>query len=130
MKKYLIICSGVVCTLFIMAIFVNQMFAQTSKTEGGKAIPENIVKIADRSCVKCHAEPGSAMALSHLNITKWDKYSPEKQAAKAKDMCTQLTKDKMPPKKFRDKNPGAAPTKDEIKIFCDWAQSLQPPAKK
>jgi hypothetical protein len=49
----------------------------------------------------------------------------EKQADKAADMCKMVSKDKMPPKSFREKNPGAAPSKDEAKIICDWATSIQ-----
>jgi hypothetical protein len=83
------------------------------------------MKIAERSCVKCHTEGGNGMALMHLNLSNWDKFSLEKQADKAKDMCKMVSKDKMPPKSFREKNPGAAPTKDEAKIICDWASSIQ-----
>ena len=65
------------------------------------------------------------MALMHLNLSNWDKFSMEKQSGKAKDMCKMVSKDKMPPKSFREKNPGAAPTKSEAKIICDWASSIQ-----
>ena len=65
------------------------------------------------------------MALMHLNLSNWDKFSLEKQADKAKDMCKMVSKGKMPPKDFREKNPGAAPNKDEGKIICDWATSIQ-----
>jgi hypothetical protein len=36
-------------------------------------------------------------------------------------ICKMVSKDMMPPKGFRGKNPGAAPTKDEAKIICEWA---------
>jgi hypothetical protein len=65
------------------------------------------------------------MALMHLDLSNWDKFSMEKQADKAADMCKMVSKDKMPPKSFREKNPGAAPTKDEAKIICDWAASIK-----
>jgi hypothetical protein len=83
------------------------------------------MKIADKSCVRCHTEPGDFMALSHLNLSNWDKYSPEKQADKAKAMCTMVTKDKMPPKGFREKHPDDVPTSKELNTICDWAQSIQ-----
>jgi hypothetical protein len=83
------------------------------------------MKIAERSCVKCHTEGGNGMALMHLNLSNWDKFSMEKQADQAKDMCGMVSKEKMPPKSFRDKNPGAAPTQEETKIICDWSTSIQ-----
>jgi hypothetical protein len=75
--------------------------------------------------VKCHTEGGNGMALMHLDLSNWDKFSMEKQADKAADMCKMVSKGKMPPKGFREKNPGAAPTKDEAKIICDWATSIR-----
>jgi hypothetical protein len=83
------------------------------------------MKIADKSCVNCHSEPGNGIALAHLNLSNWDKYSPEKQAAKAKAMCSMVTKDKMPPKKFRANHPDGVPTAAEVKTICNWAESLQ-----
>jgi hypothetical protein len=63
----------------------------------------DVMKIAERSCVKCHTEGGNGMALMHLNLSNWDKFSMEKQADQAKDMCGMVSKEKMPPKSFRDK---------------------------
>jgi hypothetical protein len=88
-----------------------------------KPISSEVMKIAERSCVKCHTVGGDKMAMMHLNLSNWDKYSPKKQAKKAKAMCEMVSKGKMPPEGFKGKNPGAAPTKDEVKIICDWATS-------
>jgi hypothetical protein len=49
---------------------------------------------------------GNGMAMMHLNLTNWDKFSPEKQADKAKDMCKMVSKGKMPPEgEGNDPNP-------------------------
>ena len=126
MKMTLKISVAVVCILFTAGLIINPLASQTTtQSGGGKAIPESVMKIASKSCVKCHTEGGNGMALMHLNLSNWDKFSPEKQADKAKDMCKMVSKGKMPPKGFREKNPGAAPTKDEAKIICDWATSIQ-----
>jgi hypothetical protein len=111
-------------------MIMNHSSAQSSKPpqkEGpvSKPIAPGVMKIAERSCVKCHTEGGNGMALMHFNLSNWDKFSPEKQAGKAKDMCKMVSKGKMPPKSFREKNPGAAPTEDETKIICDWATSIK-----
>ena len=127
MKKLISIAVAVASVLFITALIITPVTIQSAPKGdgGGKPIPESIMKIAQKSCVNCHTEPGNFMALSHVNLSNWDKYTPEKQAAKAKAMCNMVSKDKMPPKKFREDHPNGVPSKDEIKTICDWAQSLQ-----
>ena len=127
MKKSVIITIAVVCVLLITTVIINHLTAQAAPKGAvvGKSIPAGVMKIAEKSCVKCHTEPGKGMALAHLNLTNWDKYSPEKQADKAKAMCSMVTKDKMPPKSFRAKNPDGVPTTAEVKTICNWAESLQ-----
>ncbi len=130
MKKANSITLTMLGIVFLTSMIMNHSSAQTSlppQKEGNvsKPISSGVMKIAERSCVKCHTEGGNGMALMHLNLSNWDKFSPEKQAGKAKDMCKMVSKGKMPPKSFREKNPGAAPTKDEAKIICDWATSIQ-----
>jgi len=124
MKKLFGITIVIVGALFITALIINPVSALKSAI-AGKPIPEGVLKIAEKSCVKCHTEPGNVMALAHVNLSNWDKYSPEKQAAKAKAMCNMVTKGKMPPKKFGKEHPDGVPTKEEIKTICDWAQSIQ-----
>ena len=108
-------------------MIINHSSALSSQKDGivSKPIPPGVMKIAERSCLKCHAEGGNEMAMMHLNLSNWDKFSPEKQAGKAKDMCKMISKDKMPPKSFREKNPGAAPNQEEVKIICEWSKSIQ-----
>ena len=133
MKKFTNLFLAGASILFIIALISNPLSAQTTKPEAskGKPIPENIVKIAERSCLKCHVEPdGNHMAASMVNLSKWDTYSAEKQADKAKKMCKMVTKGKMPPKKFKKEHPNAAPTPEEVKMICEWSQSIQPAPKK
>jgi hypothetical protein len=127
MKKAIGISFAVLGIIFLTSMIMNHSSAQSSQKSGivSKPISPSVMKIAERSCVKCHTEGGNGMALMHLNLSNWDKFSMEKQADQAKDMCSMVSKEKMPPKSFREKNPGAAPTKDEAKIICDWATSIQ-----
>ena len=126
MKKLLKISIAAIGIFMITALIIIPMTAQSAtQNGGGKAIPESVMKIANKSCVKCHTEGGNGMALMHLNLSNWDKYSPEKQASKAKDMCKMVTKDKMPPKSFRESHPDGVPSETEIKTICDWAASIQ-----
>jgi hypothetical protein len=127
MKKSSRFAAAFFCTLFFTALIVQPVSAVTSKgsSNASAAIPENVLKIAQKSCVKCHTVPGNKMALSVLSLTKWDAYSAEKQASKAQAMCNMVTKGKMPPKKFRTSNPEGVPSNEEIATICNWAQSLQ-----
>ena len=127
MKKAIGLSFALLGIVFFTSMIIHHSTAQSSQKDGtvSKPIPPGVMKIAERSCLKCHAEGGNEMAMMHLNLSNWDKFSPEKQAGKAKDMCKMVSKGKMPPKGFREKNPDAAPTKDEAKIICDWATSIQ-----
>jgi hypothetical protein len=114
-------------TMICVAAIINPMAAQTTQKSADtlKSIPADVMSVLKKSCFGCHAEPGKSTAMLHVNFTKWDEYSAEKQASKAKDMCSEVTKDKMPPKKFRENNPEAIPTKEEMKILCEWAEMMQ-----
>jgi mono/diheme cytochrome c family protein len=127
MKKIFLLTAAVTCILFISL----PALSQSDKTTGAdkKAIPADVMKVFDKSCAACHKEPGKKMALGPLNLSGWDKYAPEKQAAKANAICNILTKAKMPPKGFKESNPGAIPTADDVKLICNWATSLQPKEK-
>jgi len=128
MKKFLGFTVVISCTLFFTILIINPVTALNGGS-GSNPIPTGVMKIAKKSCVFCHTAPGNGMALAHVNLSNWDKYSPEKQAAKAKAMCKMVTKDKMPPKKFKETHPDGVLTKEEIKTICDWAQSIQVPKK-
>lgn len=103
---------------------VNHLFAQKSGNEK-KPIPQEVLDITKKSCDKCHAEPAKGLPISLINFSKWENLSAKKQASKSKAICNEVTKSKMPPKKFLEKNPEAALSKEEIQIICDWAKSLQ-----
>ena len=127
MKKSMSIAVAFFSIIFITALIINPLSARTAKDSNyfGKAIPESVMKIMQKSCVKCHATPARGMAISKLNLTNWEKLTPEKQASKAKAMCNIVTKDKMPPKKFKANNPDGVPSKEEIATICDWAKSIE-----
>jgi hypothetical protein len=123
MKKITFLKVAIACTFSFIALMSHPVSGQA--TQKAKPIPDDVLMIAKKSCINCHAEPGKTMALSHVNLTKWDSYSAEKQASKAAAMCNMITKGKMPPKEFKKKNPGFVLTSDEIKIICDWSVSIQ-----
>ncbi len=127
MKKIIRITAATTSVLFFAAMTGIPVLAQSSqKTTGDKKpLPSEVMKIAQKSCVKCHIDGG----MGGLKFTEWDNYTPEKQTAKAKAMCNAVSDKIMPPKNFLKKNPEAAPTDADIKTICDWSASLQPAQK-
>ena len=105
MKKIFSVTFGFIGLLSLIAISDNGVLAQSiqKNNEPGKPIPSEVQKITEKSCKNCHSEPGKLLALAKLNLSKWDTYTPEKQAAKAKAMYNEVSKGDMPPKKFRKK---------------------------
>jgi hypothetical protein len=123
MKKFRLLTVAIVSVISFTALLNNPVSAQTIQKT--KPIPDDVLMIAKKSCIKCHAEPGKKMAMSHVNLSKWNSYTAEKQATKATAMCNMITKGKMPPNEFKKKNPDFVLTKDEIKTICDWSASIQ-----
>lgn len=122
---------GFIGLLSFIAISGHVGLAQSvqKSNEIGKPIPSDVQKITEKSCKNCHYEPGKLLALAKLNLSKWDNYPPERQAAKAKAMYNEIWKNDMPPRKFRKKNPDAIPTPEDVKTILEWAKSLQPTKK-
>ena len=127
MQKAIGISFTVLGIVFHTSMIMNHSSAGASRKKGTASLPisSSVMKIVERSCVKCHREGGNGIAMMHLNLSNWDKLSPEKQADRAKDMYKMVSNGKMPPKGFRENNPGAAPTKDEATIICGWATPIQ-----
>jgi hypothetical protein len=76
------------------------------------------------SCLACHGAGGKGMALSHVKMSEWSSYSPEKQASKAEDMCKMVTKGKMPTKGYLNDHPEAKLSPEQIATICNWSESL------
>ncbi|MGD0340413.1 MAG: heme-binding domain-containing protein [Bacteroidales bacterium] len=127
MKKITKMTDTLIGVLFFTAMAGMPVSAQASQKASGdsKAISPEVMKITERSCAKCHINSG----MGGLNMSEWDKYTPEKKTAKAKAMCDAVSGRKMPPKNYITNNPGAAITGADIKTICDWAASLQPARK-
>ena len=113
--------------LFMTSLISNPVFSQSDwkGADLGKSIPDNVKDIFEQSCVNCHLESGNFKAKMHFNLSKWEKFSSAKQAKKAEDVLYQVTKEKMPPEKYRLSHPKSVPGKREIKIIKEWVESLQ-----
>jgi hypothetical protein len=115
------------CLLFLAFILMHTANAQDAAKSPEKtaAIPAEIVKITEKSCTACHSGSGNADAVAKLDLSAWGKYSPDKQASKAQAMCIMVSKDKMPPRDYRNTHPESVLTNNEIKALYAWAQALR-----
>jgi hypothetical protein len=121
-----------VLLLFFLILFLSEKSTGQSanKSAGISSIPESVQKIFDKSCISCHADGGKMLAMNHVNFSKWEKYTPEKKASKASDICKMVSSGKMPPKSFRESKPDLIPTSDQIKNICSWSESFPKDSKK
>jgi hypothetical protein len=110
----------------IIAILTNIHIAsgQTEKKQQSP-IPENINNIFQTSCMPCHGNKGGRLPKARINFSRWTGYDAAKEGEKASLICSTLTKGAMPPKSIRNSNPELIPTKEQIDLICNWAESLK-----
>jgi len=127
MKKIIMYSLVLVGVLVLTKLLAGPSLTQNFQNGGDdkKQLPPEVISIVEKSCYSCHANPAKGLPLSLLNFSKWNELSAKKQASKAKSICNLVSKGKMPPKGFLEKHPEATLTKDEIKVLCDWAESLK-----
>ena len=113
-----------IVVIFMLAS-VQNISCQIVK-EQASPIPDNIHKIFQASCIKCHGSNGRLLALAKLNLSKWDEYTAAEKGKKASVICSEVTGEKMPPKSVRKSNPELIPSKEQIELICKWAESLKP----
>ena len=95
---------------------------ETSKAS--PSLPDNINKIVSVSCMPCHSANGGYLSRTKLNFSEWADYSADKQKKKAGQMYKELKKNAMPPKDAREANPDIIPTKEQVEIIKNWADSF------
>jgi len=103
-------------------------FSQKEVKKLGDPIPENLMKIFNKSCTGCHATKGNGMAVSMLNFDKWQQLKPKKMVKKAGAICSAVSSEFMPPKSVRKSKPELIPSKSDAEAICKWAESLKPPS--
>jgi hypothetical protein len=124
--KNLILIKVSLWKLALILFFTNlQIVSGQVDKDQTSLIPENINKIFQASCMKCHATNGKIMAKTKLNFSKWAEYDSETKAKKASEVCSELNKESMPPKSARKSNPELVPTKEQTELICKWAELLK-----
>lgn len=126
MKKFFLTLAFSMSLAGLLLLNPSTVFSGSPQKSGKKAtFPENVGKVAEKSCMPCHSAPGNRMAMAHVNLDKWGEYSAEKQAKKAAAMCKMVSKGAMPPKSFRNNNPDKVPTQKDVEVICEWSKTLQ-----
>jgi mono/diheme cytochrome c family protein len=122
---------GILIQLTILAILINinNASGQTGKKEQ-IAIPEDINKIFQTSCMTCHGNDGGRFPKSKLNFSRWNSYGVAKEIEKASMICSEVKKGKMPPRSARESNPELIPTKEQIDLICKWVETIKPENQK
>jgi hypothetical protein len=113
--------------LFLVSFALSPIFGQATKQDttvqkSKSSIPANVNAIFANSCLKCHGETGRARPA--LDFSKWEEYSSEKKASKAKEILATINNGSMPPKGFLSANPGAAVLKDQVELVRKWSESF------
>ena len=119
--------SGIKGIFYALVIFVFAENLQTAncQPQGNKPtpIPENINKIFQTFCMRCHGIDGRLLAKEKLDFSKWAEYGAENEPKKAANICYKVSEGEMPPKSVRKTNPELIPTKEQIELICKWADS-------
>ncbi len=93
------------------------------------SLPDSINTIVTRSCMPCHSNDGGLMSKTKLNFSVWTDYSVDKQGERARKMYSELSENKMPPKKARESKPELIPTSAQVETIKKWSETFKMPDK-
>ncbi|MFA6334845.1 MAG: heme-binding domain-containing protein [Bacteroidales bacterium] len=116
MKKIYLFLSVIAMVLIVTSLVVPQ--------QPTNPIPDDLKTVFKTSCMACHANEGSRLAMSKVNFSKWDSYDSEKQSRKAASICKSVYRGSMPTKSFVKSNPGAILTDAQKNKICKWSDNL------
>ncbi len=103
----------------------STIYGQTpEKPQPMSSIPAELNTIFTTSCLKCHGTGGSSFVLSKVDFSKWDEYTADVKAKKAKAIADVVANGSMPPKSFVKANPKAALLKDQIDLIQKWSETF------
>lgn len=113
--------------LCLFSLSLSPMFGQTAKKDTTaqkptSSMPSDVNAVLTNSCAKCHGETGRARMA--LNLSKWEQYSADVKAKKAKEIITTINNGSMPPKGFLNANPSAALLKDQVELIRKWSDTF------
>jgi len=103
----------------------STIYGQTpEKPQPMSSIPAELNTIFTTSCLKCHGTGGGSYVLSKVDFSKWDEYTADVKAKKAKAINDAVANGSMPPKSYIKANSGAALLKDQIELIRKWSETF------
>lgn len=121
MKKQTLF-SGLVFS-FVLAGFLAQAQPSASKGKVTYPMPVKVQAVFENKCYGCHNdESRSDKAKDGLNFSTLEQLDKMKKIATFGDVKKEVAEGEMPPKKFLEKHPEAALSKEESKILVDWVK--------
>lgn len=118
-------------SFFALLILPDKILCQDAAKSGNTdTLPGDLKKVFQHSCTPCHWAGGRLKSTLHVNFSKWTSYKPEKQASKAKKICSILLNDDMPPASARKLKPETVPSKEQVDAICKWSATLNPGSDK
>lgn len=110
-----------IVSLAVSAILLLVFQSFVSKTAPAPEIPADVKEILKATCYDCHSQESSnKKAKDALIFDKWDSYKDSKKISKLDAICEVISKDKMPPEKYLEKNPEKALSDDQKVVVCSW----------
>jgi mono/diheme cytochrome c family protein len=112
--------------LAVLLLFsFSTIYGQTpEKSKPMSSIPAELNTIFTTSCLKCHGTGGGSYVLSRVDFSKWDEYTADVKAKKAKAITDAVANGSMPPKSYVNANPKAALLKDQIDLIHKWSDTF------
>ena len=131
MKRFIFIISAVCSVMIFMVMYISSQPVIGRNAPAihltTPSIPDSVYKVFERACMDCHSNDAGGFAKSKVNFSKdkWEGYSVEKKAGKAKAICEVMKNGSMPKKSWVKNNPNDVPTPKEIDMICKWSDDLQ-----
>ena len=112
--------------LFLSAVFTVALFVRADVANNDASIeyPENVKKIIDNKCYKCHSDEGQSDDAKKALL--WDKLPNLEKAdivATLDEITEVVAEGSMPPEKVVKKYPDMKMTEEETQILLDWAEN-------
>jgi uncharacterized membrane protein len=112
--------------LLILSVLTVVLFLRASYSPSEALIeyPEDVKKVIDQKCYKCHSDDGqSDDAKKALHWDKLPNLDKTKLIATLDEISEVLDEGTMPPEKIVKKYPNMKMSKEETKILTAWAEN-------
>ena len=108
--------------VLLLSLFGFKFSNEPSKSSATE-MPEEVSAIVQNKCFGCHnTDSRNNKAKEKLDFKLLESLGGPDKVHILRDMGDVLKDDEMPPKKFLDRNPDKALTKDERKTLMNWAK--------